>query len=40
MKMQNKIFELLRMGLEPTTFCSEDRCSTIEPTQLFFLLPT
>ena len=22
------------MGLEPTTFCSEDRCSTIEPRDL------
>ena len=25
---------ILQMGLEPTTFCSEDRCSAIEPLKL------
>ena len=27
-----------QMGLEPTTFCSEDRCSAIEPLVLYILL--
>eukprot|EP00956_Cyclotella_meneghiniana_P008623 scaffold11749_cov77-Cyclotella_meneghiniana.AAC.2 len=26
--------KILRTGLEPATFCSEDRCSTIEPPKL------
>ena len=28
------ITTLLQMGLEPTAFCSEDRCSAIEPLKL------
>ena len=34
MRSHNFILSILQMGLEPTTFCSEDRCSTIEPLKL------
>jgi hypothetical protein len=31
---EKKDQKILPAGLEPATFCSEDRCSTIEPRKL------